>query len=390
MESHKFNKDFNESAFGSGIWAQALAATQSPNESGTTPAEYATLSQSGTHPRLVTRGESFEVHEAIGDDGETYCIVIQGGRPKVIHIPKPKTDGVSDAAIVDYLNCSFPFKCPENLNQSIFLSQFFTDLFKVVGITFAPAIERGGGLYGYKKSYKLGNSSALFAFDGNNDTAFLSFSGESCHQIPNWPDLVDYLQNQLQAHITRWDGAYDDFEGKHTVDSALEMYQAGLFNSGGRTPLMDQRGNWVKPDGRGRTLYIGSGKNGKLIRIYEKGMQLGIPYHPWVRWEAQLGNRDREIPWDTVLHPGKYLAGTYPKAMGWISEVQSRIKTLQKTASIGYEHLINYASIAYGKQINLMMIKEGSAEKVIEILRRQGFPSRVDLPELPNYGKVMP
>lgn len=375
---------FNETALGSGTLTGALAPAQSPNEGGNSADQYAAASQSKIHPRLVTRGESFEVHETVGDDGETYCIVIQNGRAKAIHIPKPKSDGVSDAAIVDYLNCTFRFEPNSDLTR------FFSNLLPTLGSAFAPAVDRGISKYNYKRSFKLGNSSAIFAYGGNNDTGFLSFSGTSCHQIPDWPRLVDYLQNELNAHITRWDGAYDDFEGIHSVDKALMMYQEGLFTSGGRKPLMDQRGNWIDPDGRGRTLYIGSSNNGKLTRIYEKGMQLGVPYHPWVRWETQLGNRDREIPWDAVLEPGKYLAGCHPKAMDWISEKQTRIKTLQKTASIGYEHLTNYASIAYGKHINLMMLKEGSADKVIEILRRQGFPSRVDLPELHKHGKVMP
>ena len=158
------------------------------------------------------------------------------------------------------------------------------------------------------------------------------------------------------------------------------MYQEGLFTNGGRKPLMDQRGNWIEPDGRGRTLYIGSSENGKLTRVYEKGMQLGIPYHQWVRWETQLGNRDREIPWEAVLEPGKYLAGCYPKAMGWISEEQSRIRTIQKTAEAGYDSLTHWLSVAYGKQINVMMDKEGSAEKVIELIRRSGLPTRLQLP----------
>lgn len=375
---------FNAAAFGSEIWTDAPAPPKSLNEGGTAVAEYATASQSAIHPRLVTRGESFEVHEAIGDDGETYCIVIQGGRPKVIHIPKPKTDGVSNAAIVDYLNCTF------RLESNKDLTTFFSNLLPILGNAFAPALDRNIGKYGYKKSFNLGNSSALFAYGGNNDTGFLSFSGTACHQIPDWVALVHHLENVLHAHITRWDGAYDDFEGTYNVDKALMMYQDGLFTNGGRKPLMDQRGNWIEPDGRGRTLYIGSSDNGKLTRIYEKGMQLGIPYHPWVRWETQLGNRDREIPWDAVLEPGKYLAGCYPKAMGWISKEQSRIRTLQKTADIGYTSLNYWASVAYGKHINVMMQKEGSAEKVVEILRRAGSPARLTLPEIPNHGRIVP
>jgi len=339
--------------------------------------------QSTNNPRLVTRGESYECHEVVGDDGEAYIVVIQNNRPKLIHIPKPKIDGVATSAIVDYLNCSFQF------DKNTDLAHFFKELFSVIGAAFTPAVSRNSGIYGYSHSFKLGDSSALFAYGGNANTGFLSFSGEACHQIPNWKQLVDYLKNILNARITRWDGAHDDFDGTHSVDMALQLYSKGQFTRGGRKPLMDQRGNWVEPDGRGRTLYVGSGKNGKLIRVYEKGMQLGIPYHPWVRWETQLGSRDRKIPWDAVLEPGKYLAGTCP-AMAWISKEQTRIRILKKQAKLGYASLNYWASLSYGKHINAMLKKEGSAEKVVEILKRSGLPKRIDLPELPGFGKVLP
>lgn len=146
----------------------------------------------------------------------------------------------------------------------------------------------------------------------------------------------------------------------------------------------------IEPDGRGRTIYIGSRESGKLLRVYEKGMQLGVPWHPWARWEVELHNEDRIVPWEAVLEPGKYLAGCYPNALGWISEEQSRIRTLQKTAKIGYERMAHWASVAYGPLIGLMLHVEGSPEKVIEKLRRDGLPARLDLPTIPGYGRVLP
>jgi DNA relaxase NicK len=384
MKTDKEKSDaFIKPELGSKVQDDALASPAPSNEVGQATSHTSEMQRASDAPRLVTRGESYENHEVIGDDGETYIIVIQNGRAKQIHIPKPKIDGVATSAIVDYLNCSFPFDKNKDLGS------FFKELFSVLGTAFTPAINRNSGKYGYSHSFQLGDSTALFAYGGNADTAFLSFSGSACHQIPDWSRLVEYLQNTLQARITRWDGAHDDFDGVHSVDSALQMYIEGLFTKGGRKPSMEQRGNWVEPDGRGRTLYIGSSKNGKLTRIYEKGMQLGIPYHPWVRWETQLGNRDREIPWEAVLEPGKYLAGGYP-AMEWISKEQSRIRTLKREAKLGYASLNYWASISYGKHINAMMLKEGSAEKVIEILRRTGLPSRLDLPVIPNHGRVLP
>lgn len=369
---------FNETAFGSQDRTDAPAPPEPRNEGGTA------FLQTSNDPRLVTRGERLW-YEVTNDEGQHFIADFSNpNRPKLIEISKPKEDGIANAAIVDYLNCTFPFASRTGLHD------FFQELLNILGHAFAPAINRNAGKYGYEHSFTLGESKALFAYGGNGGTGFLSFSGEACHLIPNWRWLIHHLEHNLKAHITRWDGAYDDCEGIYSVNDALQMYQDGLFNSGGRSPQMDQRGNWIEPDGRGRTLYIGSSKNGKLIRIYEKGMQLGIPFHPWVRWEVQLGKRDRIIPWEAVLEPGKYLAGAYPKALGWISQEQSRIRTLQKTASIGYDSLTHWASTAYGKHINVMMLKEGSAEKVVEILRRAGLPTRLNLPELPDYGIVMP
>jgi phage replication initiation protein len=260
----------------------------------------------------------------------------------------------------------------------------------IIGRAFGPAVDRNRGFHGYKSSFLLGTTKAIFAYGGNNQTGLLSFPGEACHQIPDWLKLVGFLRDELGGRITRLDGAVDDFEGRHTVNDSVTMYQAGLFNAGGRKPKIKQYGNWLEPDGSGRTFQIGSRKNGKMIRIYEKGMEQGVPWHPWVRWEVEWHNRDRIIPWEAILEPGKYLAGAYPKALAWVSDEQSRIRTLTHTAQLGYAALNHWHSVAYGKHIDVMMDVEGSADKVIEILRRKGFPSRLDLPSIPGYGKVSP
>lgn len=37
-------------------------------------------------------------------------------------------------------------------------------------------------------------------------------------------------------------------------------------------PECDQAGNLINPNGDGRTFYVGKRKNGKMLRVYEKGM----------------------------------------------------------------------------------------------------------------------
>jgi phage replication initiation protein len=122
-------------------------------------------------------------------------------------------------------------------------------------------------------------------------------------------------------------------------------------------------------------------ENGKMMRIYEKGKQLGAPDNPWVRWELELHNTSREIPLDVLLEPGRYVAGAYP-CMAWVREDASRVQTIRKTGQISYEQLCHQVRITYGRMINVMMKVEGSADKVVEKLRRDGIPGRLRLPEI--------
>jgi phage replication initiation protein len=208
--------------------------------------------------------------------------------------------------------------------------------------------------------------------------------GGACHTVPDWPALICFLRDECKARITRWDGAVDDYEGKHSVDYAVELYKNGMLSSGGNRPSCDQRGNWIEPDGSGRTFYVGKRKNGKTLRVYEKGMQLGHQFHPWVRWELELHNVDRVVPWDALLNPGKYVAGAYPKALGWIQEEMSRVATVRKETTMSYTHLVECASQAYGALVNVMMAVEDSPEKVIERLRRNRIPRRLNFPVVPD------
>jgi phage replication initiation protein len=327
-------------------------------------------------PPLVIRGESLE-ENTYPEGGESFFLVTDGRRSFLEAHPQPKPDGVAYAAITDYLNTTFPF-------NSCDLTQLFMQLEVCLGQNFTPAVDRRRPLHFYENSYSLGASSGIFAF--GKQGGMLSLSGEACHLVPDWKKLIALVRDTLSGRISRWDGAVDDYNGTHSVDMALQMYLGGEFNAGGNEPSCEQRGNWIKPDGKGRTLYVGKRENGKMARIYEKGMQLGALNHPWVRWEVELHNTDRIIPFEVLLEPGKYVAGAYP-AFSWVHEEMQRIRTIQKTGKISYESSIGHAKNAYGKLINTMMAIEGSAEIVIEKLIRDGIPARLNTPSLTEFGK---
>jgi phage replication initiation protein len=57
----------------------------------------------------------------------------------------------------------------------------------------------------------------------------------------------------------------------------------------------------------------------------------------------------------------------------------SRIKTLKRTAQIGYDYLTRWARVSYGRHLNVMLTVEGSADEVLKKLVRPGIPSRLDI-----------
>ena len=331
----------------------------------------------GSVPRLVIRGKSWFGVDP--ETGEKILAVPRGHRGEFFFIPVPDERAHPHSAITDWLNFTFPFKPSKDR-----LGEFFPRLFGALSKKFSPAVERPLGKHAYERSYQLGETKALFACGGNRDTALVSLNGDACALVHDWAAAMEFGERELRGRITRWDGAVDDYLGKHSVDGAISLYTEGLFGAGGRLPKLRQYGNWLSPDGSGRSVEIGNRKNGKRLLVYEKSMQLGAKFHPWTRWELSLGNHNREIPWSVLLQPGQYVAGAYPKALAWVREEMSRIATLQKQTQISYEHGVKHGSLQVGRLINVMLQVEGSPERVVEMLIRPGHPRRLQHPAVEN------
>lgn len=285
------------------------------------------------------------------------------------------------AAITDYLNTTFKF---DPANESF--ANLFQELFALLGEKFAPAVERAFGKYNYKKSYELGSSTALLCIGGQAGTVLVSMPGSACSLVSDWASVVEYFAHIRNGRITRWDGAVDEYVGLHSVNWAADQYLAGNFQCGGNKPRCENQGNWTDPDGTGRTFKVGQRTNGKMIRIYEKGQQLGCPWHPWVRWEVELHNVDRVVPWEVLIEPGRYVVGSYPKVLSWVQEEMTPIRTIRKQQQIGYDHLTATLKNAYGPMLNVMRQVEGSAEAVLKKLVRPGAPRRLRHPAVDKPG----
>lgn len=277
------------------------------------------------------------------------------------------------SAIVDYLNVTFPVGHWKKPDISLFVA-----ICTATDGPFGLMVGRQGGRLHYEQHAAFEHGKALFCWGGERQrgTGLLSIPGEGCALIRDWPRFVSFLRDDLHARITRIDLAHDDYEGVHSVNDAVQMYQDGHFKSGGRQPKLSQAGNWIEPDGSGRTFYVGARQNGKQLRVYEKGMQLGKAFDPWVRWEAELHNTDRVIPWEAALEPGRYLAGSYP-ALSWLSQDACRIRTLRKTDSISLARLTHYARVSYGQLINVLQERLKDPAAIVAKLLRDGTPQRL-------------
>jgi DNA relaxase NicK len=232
------------------------------------------------------------------------------------------------------------------------------------------------GWNGYTKRVDLG-SFGLLAFGGEaqKDTFHVELNAHACAAVSDWGSVRRWGETQ-GARLTRVDLAHDDFDANSfDIAVALQWLEEGKFTAGGRTPkaqLVDDLGS-----GSGKTLYVGSRLSGKLLRIYEKGKQLGSSSSPWVRAEVEIRSKNREIPWETVTVPQRYLAGAYP-ALAFLSTEQCRLRTLQRAAEISYEVMVNNLRTQGGKALSVMaQVHQGDAAAVLVQVIRQGVPKRM-------------
>lgn len=335
-----------------------------------------TLPRSAAMPRVVTTGRKktpSRITTGIEDSyvtGERITLQAAGRGTKVIRHVDPLEQAQPAAAFVDAL--AFTVVPPDEQSWPWVLQQM-QQFLPIAGM------EKRNGIYGFKQSARLNDGAVLIAWGGASQRGRVYFSlmGAGCSMIENWSELQSWLE-QHQAKISRVDLAHDDFEGQLiNINWATEQYNTGGFNAGGRKPRSECAGDWLNGI-YGRTLYIGSRAAGKLLRIYEKGKQLGDLSSPWTRAEVEWRAQDRVIPYDILTKPGQYLAGAYP-CLIFLERVQSVIKTVAKAAQTAYETAVDNAKRLVGKTVNLMLnVSGGDYVQVVELLIRPGFPKRIE------------
>lgn len=286
--------------------------------------------------------------------------------------PPGNTGGKSPTVTIDWVSAVFSF---ERLGNQVPSIEEVRALFDGTVAEFTP--RRGVHGYSFSQHSKVGN--VCLAWGGNGNTVYLDIPGDACARVEEW-GLLEWWIFERGGWLTRVDLAYDDFDGVHPVQEAVDRYRAGDFIAGGRPPKVNCQGNWIDPDGLGRTLYIGQRKNGKQLCVYEKGMQLGDPGSTWVRWEARFGNVDRVLPLDMLTRPREYLSAAYPALEFLGGGTHARVRVRKAQERIAVEKLTEHASSSYGGLVDFLMRQGAIAGDVVTKLRRDAVPRRLSAP----------
>ena len=217
--------------------------------------------------------------------------------------------------------------------------------------------------------------------------ARLDISGSGCSKIVNWQGMQDFLYSAWECVITRIDLAVDCLEGEFTVDDARDWLHEGLFTAGtGAPPRHSTPGDWLSETPYyGRTLEIGRRENGKMLRAYEKGLQL-MPGSgdKWTRFEVELRRKDRDIPLDILTRCDEFFVGAYKCLQQLLPVAGERIKTHQKEGELTAERMVSCAREAYGKLVTVLRGHLDSDE-LLSVISRPGIPRRLEKASLGGF-----
>jgi phage replication initiation protein len=238
-------------------------------------------------------------------------------------------------------------------------------------------VKLGPGLMGYATRYalmvpegtRLITIGAFCEGTAQLDRNLLQLNARGCALLADqWAEMHTWLLT-VNVRITRVDFALDFHEGEHDVDEAVRLYEAGAFAVRGRQPKCSIAGDWLR-DKDGRTFYVGRRQNGKLLRVYEKGRQLGDLKSRWVRWELQLGRKERDLPLAILINPAPYFAGAYPALAQILPTTSIALPTRAIERIADLVHRLHHLRASYGTTLaEVMGLAGATPESVLDVLR---------------------
>jgi phage replication initiation protein len=279
-------------------------------------------------------------------------------------------------AFYDTLSFSFPLEKTFPATGAALMPHEWKDFLTatlrlITGIqcTVNPQLNRKRNNFDHSATFNGG----FFAWGGNNkvyaeagiyeerpERVQLYLDSEGCRQINENGDMKTVYKWMLQhqGRITRCDPAVDFVNGEVTLDQIRAAYLNGDFTRTARPSASSVQ----KFDDSGETFYIGKRQNGKCLRAYEKGKQLGNSDSNWVRLECEIHREKRHIALDALLYPGQLWAESYPYlaqlaeeySVASIADKPTLIKNTKLKTQKVIEHLIRHARRSYGQLIEVI------------------------------------
>jgi len=350
-------------------------------------------------PTLVIRGLTPTLNQEACDFGGIFVDTTELFRIVESCIPAEKAN--NDCAIIDTLSIVFKTDdylkvLPSMFGDEDLLSCISNDWSSMVGIKIGDEMGSKNFFHKTRKLTYTKNEDGdqidtmlgFIAWGGNSGSAQIYLNGEGCEYVQSqgsgWAKIKLWGEH-INGALKRVDLAYDDLDGStYDVRRVNQDRLNGLYNNpnGGRTPCFSQVGDWLNgdPDNKGLTAYVGSRSSSRFYRIYEKGKQLGEELSSWVRVELELKSVNFYIPWDTLVEPGKYLAGSC-KALEFVSEKRIKLVNIQKKkAQISLDSMVRHCKRQYGKLINALTEIGKSPQYIIDQLTRDGIPKTLEFP----------
>lgn len=157
------------------------------------------------------------------------------------------------------------------------------------------------GRYGYTAGVQLGIGAAYWSPDNPGMKRTVEFTGIELDKLRGMgctaPDLLRFVLAIKDVKISRMDIALDiRNDTRASAKSFYLQWMAGVIKTRARratligdTELVGPREDQA-PQSRGDTCYIGSRQSEKMLRVYDKGLQLELP-DKWVRMENELKDR---------------------------------------------------------------------------------------------------
>lgn len=240
---------------------------------------------------------------------------------------------------------------------------------------------------GYRSGRSL-NDCVVIGVDGSSDNCMLSFSGKAfvMSDMGFCERLYQFCKSNPSCHITRVDLAYDDFTGEIFNPQQVERdWQAGLFKNRGQNPKLHREGDLDRGDPHklGLTIYVGCG--GKVLCVYEKGIELGNKDDDHCRGELRYSSKEYVILPDIFRNPTAFFCGAYP----YLATKLSLVNVDRSLQSINLERCVRDACGSFEKTLRL--IKKQYGRHIRTLREYHYFESDKDLlDELQSDDQIVP